>query len=277
MVACYNCGCEEGTFYAEENGFTLRRCVQCGLLLLADRPSDDQISQAHKQGKHTGLKQLDVTGKFAAGKIPRYISILRELFGDRLPVGTKWLDVGCGHGELLVAIQTCYPGQVSVRGTEPNAQKRASALKRGLDVDYFDLESHNERYDVISLLNVYSHLPDPPRFLQSLSALLRPGGELLIETGDSAHLAPDEHHRPFYLPDHLSFASEAIVVGILERIGFRVVGVRKYPFGGLGVKALVKEIAKTVLPHYQSGLRNFRKRHLHAQTDMFIRARLHRA
>jgi SAM-dependent methyltransferase len=274
MVVCYNCGCDESAFYAAENGFTLRKCVQCGLLLLADRPSDDQISQAHKQGKHTGVRELDVTGKFAARKIPRYVSILRDMFGDQLPTGTRWLDVGCGHGELLVAIQTCYPGQVTARGTEPNAHKRASALKRGLDVDYFDLDAHTERYDIISLLNVYSHLPDPPQFLQSLSALLRPGGELLIETGDSAHFLPEDHHRPFYLPDHLSFASEGIVVDVLKRVGFRVVEIRKYPLISFGVKALVKEVIKAFLPRYRSSLRNFRKRRLYAQTDMFIRARL---
>jgi hypothetical protein len=32
-----------------------------------------------------------------------------------------------------------------------------------------------------------------------------------------------------YLPDHLSFANEDIVTGLLRRKGFRIVAVRKYP------------------------------------------------
>ena len=35
--------------------------------------------------------------------------------------------------------------------------------------------------------------------------------------------------RPFYLPDHLSFASESIIIRILERLGFEILSVKKYP------------------------------------------------
>lgn len=73
---CYNCGTKERTFYAEENGFSLVKCNTCGLLYLQERPDNIEISQAHKQGKHFGLKELEVTGKFNTGKIPRYLGVL---------------------------------------------------------------------------------------------------------------------------------------------------------------------------------------------------------
>jgi hypothetical protein len=104
-------------------------------------------------------------------------------------------------------------------------------------------------------LNVYSHLPDPPAFLAMLRGLLNHHGELLIETGNSAGFDARSHYRPFYLPDHLSFASQDIVVGILQRLGFEIVSIRTYPLLSLRPLRILKEIAKALIPGRQSQLR----------------------
>lgn len=271
---CYNCGTEERTFYAEENGFSLVKCSACGLLYLQERPDDETISQAHKQGKHRGLKDLDVTGVFDACRIPKYLDVLEDIFKGEFGNKETWLDVGCGHGEFIAAVQQYSKGKIDIRGTEPNIHKRTSAQERGLNVGYFDIEAHGDKYDLISLLNVYSHLPDPPAFLKSLKKLLNPGGEIVLETGDSADFTAKEQYRPFYLPDHLSFASERIVTDILKRLGFDVLSVNKYPYLSFSPKAVVKEIVKAVLPQYQSRIRYYAKWKRYSQTDMFIRARI---
>lgn len=269
---CYHCGTETCTFYAAENGFSLVKCGGCGLLYVRDRPDDEQISQAHKQGRHTGLKELDVTGAFDGEKIPRYLGILKDLFKGPFDNQSTWLDIGCGHGEFLAAVQQYSQGTVTVTGTEPNEHKQRSAQARRLNVGYFEIESHAEKYDVVSLLNVWSHLPNPPAFLGSLKKLLNPGGELVVQTGDTADFAPDEHYRPFYLPDHLSFASEKIVTDILARLGFEILSVCKYPYLSPGPKAILKEVVKALLPRCQSRIRYYARRY--SQTDMFIRARV---
>jgi len=271
---CYYCGSGQHGFYAEENGFTLVKCCGCGLLYVENRPDDDQITQAHKQGRHTGIKDLDVTGVFTPGKVKAYRTVLDDLFGGDLGNRRTWLDVGCGHGEFMLAVKRYAGGTIDVVGTEPNIQKQASARKRGLDVDFFDLETHTRRYDVISLLNVYSHLPDPPRFLESLKRLMNPGGELIVQTGDTADFPAPEHYRPFSLPDHLSFASQSIVTGILERMGFEIVTVRKYPYVRLELSSVIKEIVKALLPRFSSRLRYYVNWKKYSATDMYIRARL---
>jgi SAM-dependent methyltransferase len=273
ITNCYFCGSEEDTFYAEENGFHLVKCDVCGLLFVEDRPNDSEISQAHKQGIHE-LYSFDLTGTFNPAKVPLYLKVLEDLFSGDLGNKKTWLDVGCGHGEFIMAVQKYGSGGVTVKGTEPNVHKQGSALKRGLNVGYFEIESHEEKYDIVSMLNVYSHLPDPPAFLNSLKRILKPEGELILETGDTAGLSAKDHYRPFYLPDHLSFASEAIIVGILERLDFEIVSIRKYPFITFHFNRIVKELVKAVLPHYQSRLHYYLKRRVYSQTDMFIRARL---
>ena len=133
-----------------------------------------------------------------------------------------------------MAIQKYSSQNIEIQGTEPNIHKQESAKQRGLNVDYFDLESHKKKYDVISMLNVYSHLPDPPKFLESLKNLLNSRGELILETGDTASLSAKDHYRPFYLPDHLSFASESIVVNILESLNFEILNVCAAQLSELG-------------------------------------------
>lgn len=286
---CYHCDSTEREPYAQENGFNLVKCPACGLLYVTPRPSQDEIDRAHQMGVHSGAnkkqkRQFDITGSFSHGKAKRYEPILRDLFGDELAArDRRWLDIGCGHGELLMALGAVGGGRIDAVGLEPNEKKQASAARHGLNVTHFDLAEHadgleaDERYDAVSLLNVYSHLPDPVEFLGLCSRLLKPGGELMLETGDTADLPPEEHPRPLFLPDHLSFASEAIVRGVVERAGFQVVSVCKYPAYAFGVKRYVKELVKLAVPGKQSQILDIQsQRRLVAKkkTDMYLRARL---
>ncbi|MDP6523613.1 MAG: class I SAM-dependent methyltransferase [Kiritimatiellia bacterium] len=274
VLTCYNCGSDGRAFYAEENGFSLVRCSACGLLYVEERPDDKEIAEAHKQGKHSGLKELNMTGRFNAAKISRYLKVLEDMFEGGLGTKATWLDVGCGHGEFIAAVKEYGSGRIAVRGTEPNIHKQESARKRGLDVSYFDIESHKEKYDAVSLLNVYSHLPDPPAFLELLKKRLNPEGEIIIETGDTACFPAKQHYRPFYLPDHFSFASESIVVDMLRRLGFEIIIVNKYPSLPFDFRNIAKEVVKAFLPRYRSSLRYYAKWWRYTQTDMFIRAKV---
>jgi hypothetical protein len=113
-----------------------------------------------------------VTGESRSRLVPRYGRVLDDLFEGDLGHIRSWLGVGCGHGETLLSLRLYSGGSIRLTGTEPNLEKQASARERDLDAGYFDIDSHQGRCDAISLLNVYSHLPDPPTFLQSLRALL---------------------------------------------------------------------------------------------------------
>ena len=274
ITKCYYCGSIKNTYFAEENSFLLVKCTECGLLFVENRPNNDQISNAHMQGKHGGRETIDVTGRFKREKISQYVKILEDIFKGDIKNEKTWLDIGCGYGEFMIAINKYGSGLVTVKGTEPNVHKQKSAIKRSLDVSYFDIETHKNKYDIISILNVYSHLPDPPRFLKSLKELLNPNGELILETGDSSGLSAKDMPRPLYLPDHLSFASESIVIGILERLNFKIMTIKKYPFLRFDLLSIVKELIKLILPKYKSNIHCYLKWKLYSQTDMFIRAKL---
>jgi len=274
VESCHNCGCKESKYYAEENGYTLVKCDDCGLLYVNERPDDEEITESHKQGEHAGDKKFNVTGRYNKSRIPPYMKMLGDIYQGDLGETKTWLDVGCGYGEFLEAVNQYSGGKISAVGTEPNLHKQESARGRGLDVGYFDLGDHDKKYDVVSMLNLYSHLPNPPSFVEMVKGLLNPGGEIIMETGDTADFPADKHFRPFYLPDHLSFGSEKIVSDVLRQQGFEILNVQKYPFLKLDSMTLFKECAKLFLPGHPSKVRHYFHYSRYAKMDMFIRAKL---
>ena len=273
-TSCYYCGGTASTPYASENGFTLVRCVGCALLYVSPRPREEDIAEAVRQGLHPG--NLETNSRFYPPHLWHYRRVLPDLYGRGLAERARtWLDVGCGHGEFLLALKRLAGESVTAVGSEPNEHKRRSARSRGLDVSFIPLESHDRRYDCISLLNVYSHVPDPGAFLELLGRRLKPGGELVLQTGDVSGLTPETLFRPMYLPDHLSFATEEIVTGLLERKGYRIVKVRKYPafpatatFLRIAMHLALGRVAKarSLAQNYSVSRR--------LRTDMWIRAAL---
>ena len=173
----------------------------------------------------------------------------------------------------MEALNIVGGADVAVTGLEPNEHKRAAAKTRGMDLVFFDTTEHDRTYDVISALNVFSHLPDPREDIGQWVSMLNEGGELFLQTGDSSHLEAKHHHKPYSLPDHLSFASETLLVEMLESLGLEVVQVMKYRMGmfpRFTPVNIVKEIARFFLPGHTATFQFFPK---HPERDMYIRAR----
>ncbi|HKY37290.1 MAG TPA: methyltransferase domain-containing protein [Polyangiaceae bacterium] len=263
-VACYVCGITDSRPWAEENGFSAVRCVGCGLVYVNPRPTRSAISRAAQSGMHEGARTLDETGGRDGRKVGAYRRRLQALFApsELAQRGSRvWLDFGCGFGEFLEALQLESDGQLSLRGSEPNERKATAARARGFAVSFRDLAQEERRYAFISMLNVFSHLPDPPQLLALLRCLLLPAGELLLQTGNWAELERSAIRDRLHLPDHLSFASESIIRRLLDAAGFQLLSVQRYPmFSGGFLRHLVPT--------------RFRAENTTQPCDLWFRARL---
>ena len=228
-VNCYNCGSGEYEYYDDENGFNLVKCKGCGLLYVNPRPSDFDVLAAVKRGVYSHDLGMP-SDRVYEDRVSRYLKILRDFYSKEnfMRKGVTWLDIGCGYGEFLKSLKIYSDGNIDAVGLEPDSSKVKFAQGRGLNVMQEETQAYANRYDFVSMLNVFSHLSNPVDTLIRLKKTIKDNGELFLETGHSSHLAAKYHHKPYYLPDHLSFANREIVTGIMNRVGFEAIKIKIY-------------------------------------------------
>ena len=258
-IECPLCGGVCGDQWGAENGFRCIKCSDCGLVYVNPRPDLAEISHANEVGEHrTAGEVLHVVYKRSRRKALRYAATIRAVFPDLIAASTpvRWLDVGAGFGELVEVLQEILPAGSQVMGIEPMAPKVVDAQARGLPVFQTDLSQIPGRFDVISLVNVFSHIPDFHDFLGRLRPLLTDRGELFVETGNGGDLASMEDYPDLlYLPDHLVFAGESHLRDYLEQSGFAVQSTTRIrvdtavQFGKNVLKAALGQRIKWTMPY----------------------------
>ena len=108
-----------------------------------------------------------------------------------------WLDFGCGAGGFLKFLRerSKIAGRPLVL-TGHDVGSYAELLKttdgfRVLDFDEINREP-SAQFDVISLIEVIEHIPEPASTIALVSRLLKPGGLLLLTTGNLDSRTTDE-------------------------------------------------------------------------------------
>lgn len=260
-IACPCCGADDARPWGSESGYSAVKCVPCGLIYVNPRPSLENITSANRIGEHrvAGGKVVVRAHRDQAG-VTRAARQVRELFADlRAPV--DWLDIGAGYGEFIEGAMVALPAGSRVSGIEPMLAKSAAARARGLEVSDTPLDAVAGQFDVVSLINVFSHIPDFGAFGAQIRRLLKPGGHLLLETGNAADL-PSRADYPdiLYLPDHLVFAGDSQMRRILGGLGFAIEATAEERLDGpafvakRAIKGALKGQLSVTLP-YQSPFR----------------------
>lgn len=113
------------------------------------------------------------------------------------------LDAGCGTGGTLRWLK----GKgVKSFGFEPERRVVKRVVRSGLDVRYGQLPNevpdYKDLFDVVLSLDVLEHIADDALSLDSMHALLRPGGHLLLTVPSfqflwSAHDILNHHYRRY--------------------------------------------------------------------------------
>lgn len=160
----------------------LRRCDSCG----------QWVSACSEPRYWQSMREFDDT----AGTLPKAGSKVRRFEQSRRrlnaiaaalaksPAQIHLLDVGCSSGALLqAAVRLGFDAE----GVEPAPEAARAAQSAGLRVRQGLLEEigYDERsFDAVTLFEVIEHLPDPLRLLRECHRILRPGGLLMIGTGN---------------------------------------------------------------------------------------------
>ena len=133
------------------------------------------------------------------------------------------LDIGASTGLLLETFREEFGAEVT--GVEPGNAYRTTAEKRDIQM-FSSLESlretNREGFDLVTMMHVLEHLPDPLATLREIrQELLTSNGALLIEV-------PNFYAHDSYELAHLSCFTPHSLKEILRLAGYEVKAFRKH-------------------------------------------------
>jgi 2-polyprenyl-3-methyl-5-hydroxy-6-metoxy-1,4-benzoquinol methylase len=227
---CQICGADThaiGLRHGKYSGrdYHLRRCEGCRYAFVADPWTEFEQIYDDRYYAGRGADPL-VDYEFELAEPERTVrayewqgigQLIQELAGDRPHL--RCLDFGAGNGGLVRYLNEHT--QVNAEGFEDGSiaqQARGMGLPNRSSAD--DLGGD---YDVVTAIEVIEHVIDPLAELRRIRSLLRPGGLLLLTTGNAAPHAANLAAWSYVIPEiHVSFFEPSTLRLALERSGFRV-------------------------------------------------------
>lgn len=242
---CPLCGKNSGRVF-ETHNYWIRDCAACGHRFTEISADEAHVAEVYDDSYFTGggagysdyaqeAEMLRNRGRMYAKKLAKY--------SDKTG---KMLDVGAAAGYIL---QGFADENWRGIGLEPNENiARIGREKLNLDIRRGSLESFetDEKFDLISIIQVAAHFYDPRKAFEKAFELLNENGFLLIETWNrdsfSAKIFGKNWHE-YSPPSVLQFFSEKGLTKFLKEIGFEKIG------GGRPSKKISGAHAKSLLRH----------------------------
>lgn len=233
--------------------YTVAQCRACGFLYQRPRVHDDCLADCYPDhyprhqepsprvplkgsasriravrfalSRYLGYPASDVTGSTLTHVRAWWIA--RRLRWSCPPWRGRgrYLDVGCGSGASL-GVARALGWQVA--GIEIDAPAAEKARRYSDEIHVGDVLSApfaSARFDVVTVLHVLEHVPDPVAVTRRMLAWLAPGGLLVIEVPNAGGLGASLFGRAWSgleLPRHLSHFTPETLTAAVERAGGRI-------------------------------------------------------
>ena len=239
--ACPVCGQADAAPLFSKDGYGMVRCTACSAVFVGEDPAGIDFDALYGQAYYTGGSDAvfaDYVGQEAARRAHarRKLAVLRHL-PPRIARQGRLLDVGCAAGFFLAEARAHY----DVQGVELSTWSSAYARERlGLPVHTGTLQQAalpSNHFDVVTLWDVIEHVPDPVPLLQDAARVLKPGGRLVLTTGDWGSRYAERRGAQWHLmtpPWHLTMFSRATLALAAQRAGLAPVGWRSEGVAGDG-------------------------------------------
>jgi SAM-dependent methyltransferase len=221
LVSCDCCGSDDWHYRFTEFGHDLGQCQKCNLYYLRVMPGANEsmtlLEDSHfSSGPTLPSARSQQRAEMARAREFRSFLSTLEAAGAH---GGRLLDIGCGTG---VFMKFAKDRGYHVDGIELSHDRASFARSwTGGTVYEQPLELLNlpaGSFDVVTGINVFSHLTSPSATLAEICRVLRPGGHILLHTGIVGEQAQKRHLRTWGLGDHLSFLG----IGTLDRYARKV-------------------------------------------------------
>lgn len=240
---CPACDNQKSNTFGKKNGYALKKCTVCGTL----------FANLSFENEKTSIEVQDLYDHYydvANFNLPKAAEIslqkMVDSFAGFRQTGNL-VDIGFGEGGMLSVAEKngwkCF-------GTELSPQSLKYGAERGWTVSS-DADS-DERFpkngfDVVTMVELIEHVPNPDFFFETAHKLLRPTGLLFLTTpnnnsinqrwlgADWSVIAPPEHIT-IYSPNGMRKA--------LQRNGFALTTIKTEGFNPIEIIGKYRATAK---------------------------------
>ncbi len=188
------------------------RCPTCRLGFRWPQPSESELTELYQ------LAEAD-PWTYTPSERPDWVLALRTIEKSAV---SRVLDVGCFDGAFLGML----PLRTEKYGVEISQPAADRARKAGISILGGTLQNlAEEPFDAVVAFDVIEHVRDPEEFLHDMAVLTKPGGLVIISTGNLDSLSwRFMGSRYWYssLPEHLSFTSPSWAKLVGHRCGLEL-------------------------------------------------------
>lgn len=204
-------------------GGELAVCKECGSVQTLITPQwQNEIQQIYREYTiyhQSGGTEQSIFDQKTGKPMPRSARLLEEVIqGIKLPNTGKLLDIGCGNGQLLKQASRLLSGW-SLYGSEYDGKYESEVLKISGVKGHFigAIEDIQDKFDIITLVHVLEHIPNPRETLNKVWEKLNEGGILIVDV-------PDFTRNPFIMlvADHCTHFSTEYASELLKSCGFQI-------------------------------------------------------
>lgn len=209
----------------------LLKCQQCGFIRAKDKYYKLNSTKLYNQNYFSGLDYKNYALEVTA---------LQENFKDRLnkiirhKSHGRLLEIGCAFGYFLqIASKNFRTYGVDLNHQITKLAKKNSPNSQIYTGDLTQLKLKKDFFDIICMFDTIEHLKQPDVYLKKIYTLLKPGGIIVIETGDiGSWLAKIQGSRWRLItpPTHLNYFNGVTLDKILIKNQFQVITKSYVPF-----------------------------------------------
>lgn len=220
----------------------LLRCRHCGLGQRHPIPDADAIAAMYADAPPDAM-DYDYDANAAWSLARRQ---LRARFDGQPDVAI--LDIGCHTGSFLGGLPSAWRRHGIESAQEPCriARERQNVNLIGTRIEAIDAVWAGQ-FDAVTMFDVIEHLPDPGAGIAQAARLVKPGGVLLISSGDLDAWTwrwLGAGHWYLQTPQHLSVISRRFLRFMADRHGLRLLRTEAIPHRHAGVTARSGEWAR---------------------------------
>jgi len=218
---CPACNSSNYRFLFDKSGGTYVACNDCKMIYLSPVFKDDALEDYYRNNHEVQGEIVSSDNAFYAKLYTKGLNLIAKNFA----APGKILDVGCSTGSFLDIAKnnhwSCY-------GLELNAKEARTAQKKGhiVQENLISKGKFKEKFDAITLWDVFEHIKDGVKFLEEAKRLLNKDGIIFLQSPTRDALAAkilQAECNMFDGLEHVNLYGFESLLKICETTGFEIV------------------------------------------------------